>query len=739
MDGDKKIAEREVNFEAGKSRHTFPIKVDQPGYYEYSARIEVNPADDRRVENNVVRNYLYLEGPGRILIVKDPESRDLETQFLQIALQQGERQVEVLDAGEFPFDPMNLMPYDAIIFADVAEDMLLQTQIQALHDAIKNLGVGFMMVGGPISFGPGGWQGSIIEDALPISMEITNKKILPKGALAIILHTCEFPSGNTWAKRITKRAIQVLNSEDLVGVMAQTMNGDEWIFELTQASKYSELATKINSAQIGDMGTFGTTMQMGYDALIKSDASTRHMIIISDGDAQAPVPELIQKFQEAQISVSTVAVFPHNGDATTLQQIASLTKGRFHFPSDPNQLPSIFVKEAKTLRRSQLQNRKFVPDLMAPDPMLREISSTPNLHGYVLTSPKEDPRATIVLAAPPTESEVAAGEGERDPILAVWRYGLGVTAAYTADFTNRWGKDWVHWEQFQQFVNQVVTRISRTRREQFLRVYTYVNGNEGVVVVEDFHPEETLLDINVSVTGPNEFEQTQPVRQIAPRRYQTSMPLKGEGRYQVMIGATDGKRTETAYAGFIVSYSPEYLRFRSDPIVLKGIAEATGGIEIDLNQEPEEIADQLYGNRKPRRSSRAIFEWFLMLFALLLPLDVAVRRVQMDLGGFLRLFRREKKESTATIGALLQRAEAVRSNMNSQREVTEERQKPLSEGRPMPIRTPIRPTVPPATSAQSTQSQPTSSGPPAAAPGDPDATTSRLLALKKKREEGKSP
>lgn len=60
---------------------------------------------------------------------------------------------------------------------------------------------------------------------------------------------------------------------------------------------------------------------------------------------------------------------------------------------------------------------------------------------------------------------------------------------------------------------------------------------KGVVVVEDFHPSETLLDITVSVTGPNSFEQSQPVRQIVLRRYQTSMPLKGEGRYQVMIGA----------------------------------------------------------------------------------------------------------------------------------------------------------------------------------------------------------
>ena len=346
-----------------------------------------------------------------------------------------------------------------------------------------------------------------------------------------------------------------------------------------------------------------------------------------------------------------------------MEEIAGVTGGRFYYPSDPNELPSIFIKEAKTLRRSQLQVRDFVPSRVNTDPMLKDITESPQLHGYVLTSPKEDPRATILLAAPPSAAEIAAGDTEADPILAIWRYGLGMTAAFTSDLTERWGKDWVSWNQYQQFVNQLVTRISRTRREQYLRVYTYVNGNEGVVVVEDFHPSETLLDISVSVTGPNSFEQSQQVRQIAPRRYQTSMPLKGEGRYQVMIGATDGTRRETAYAGFIVSYSPEYLRFSANPIVLRDIAQKTGGVELDANQNPVEMASTIFGDRQPKRSSRPIFDWFLMCIACLLPLDVAIRRVQMDFGWVKRLFRSHKRESTATMGALLQRAGEVRASM----------------------------------------------------------------------------
>ncbi len=132
----------------------------------------------------------------------------------------------------------------------------------------------------------------------------------------------------------------------------------------------------------------------------------------------------------------------------------------------------------------------------------------------------------------------------------------------------------------------------------------------------------------------------------------------------MMIGATDGTRRETAYAGFIVSYSPEYLRFRANPIVLREIAQKTGGIELDADQNPAEMANTIFGDRKPKRSSRPIFDWFLMCIACLLPLDVAIRRVQLDFGWVKRLFRSNKRESTATMGALLERAGAVRASMN---------------------------------------------------------------------------
>ncbi len=85
-----------------------------------------------------------------------------------------------MSAFAMPDDPLSLMPYDVIIFADVAADSLTARQMEAVHDGVRDLGIGFLMVGGPNSFGPGGYQGSVIEDALPISMEISNKKCCPR-------------------------------------------------------------------------------------------------------------------------------------------------------------------------------------------------------------------------------------------------------------------------------------------------------------------------------------------------------------------------------------------------------------------------------------------------------------------------------------------------------------------------------------------------------------------------------
>jgi uncharacterized membrane protein len=713
------ISEQPVDFRAGKNRYVVPIKLREPGYYEYSATIDTPTGADQLKQNNTVLNYLYVKGEGRVMVVRDSAGKPQDWQSLVAALKAEQRLVDVFTAEQFPRDALSLMPYDAVIFVNVAADAFDPVQFKAVHDAIRDLGVGFLMVGGRNSFGPGGYNKTPIEDVLPVTMDITKKKILPKGALVIVLHTCEFPEGNTYAKRVTKEAIRVLGSQDEAGVLAFTGGDSSWVFELTPVSQYDAMVRKINAAMPGDMPSFQPIMEAGYTALAKSDAAAKHMIVISDGDPQPPTPKLLQDCKAKEITISTVSIYPHGGiEVGTLQGMANLTGGRYYATNDPDQLPSIFIKEAKSLKRAMVQNKTFTPEIGFPSAVLKGLGNLPPLHGYVLTTPKERLTEEILQAHLPEEESA-------DPVLARWKFGLGTTAAFTSDLSTNWGADWVGWEGYRAFVKQLMIDIARVQEEEHLRMWAYSSGTQGVVVAEDFHPQNMFLEMQAQVSGPQDKSESVTLRQIAPRRYQATFPLWGPGRYQVMAIGKSGDRTARTQGGFIVSYSPEYLRFRSNPMVLDEIAEKTGGKVL----KKDAAADEIYrARRHPKRSSRPIFDWFLTALACLLPLDVAFRRIQIDRHSFATLFGlgSRKGESTATMGTLLSRKQTLKKAFEAQR-------------------------LPTATSLRTERSAGSAAPLATAPPGRPEAksqaskkpadesTTGRLLELKRKRQqEGKS-
>jgi Ca-activated chloride channel homolog len=717
---DRVIAEQPVEFQAGKNRYVVPIKLREPGFYEYSATIETAADADHLKQNNTVLNYLYVKGEGRVLVVNDPKGDKRDWQSLVGALKAEQRLVDVRGAYDFPRDALSLMPYDAILFVNVAADLFDPVQFKAAHDAVRDLGVGFMMVGGRNSFGPGGYRKTAIEDLLPVSMDVTKKKVLPKGGLVIVLHTCEFGQGNYWAKVVTKEAIRVLGSQDEAGAIYS----QGWIFEMTPVSEYENMVRKINAANPGDMGAFQPPMLAGLNALKKSDAAAKHMIIISDGDPAPPTPQLLKDFHDAEVSVSTVSIYPHGGmEIDALRAIANVTGGRYYNTDDPEQLPAIFIKEAKSLKRAMVQTKTFTPEIGFPSPILKGLGGLPPLHGYVLTSPKERLNE-LILQAHTTEDD------QLDPVLARWKFGLGTTAAFTSDLSANWGADWVGWENYRAFVKQLMIDIARVQEEEHLRMWCYTSGTQGVIVAEDFHPQNMFLELQARVSGPQDRAETIQLRQIAPRRYQATVPIWGKGRYQVMAMGKSGDRTARAQGGFIVPYSPEYLRFRSNPIVLKEIADKTGGAMLNKDTAVDEI---YRAHRKPKKSSRPIFDWFLIALACLLPADVAFRRIQIDRHSLAALFGlgRKKGESTATMGTLLARKKTVEKALDSQR-----------FGVPQPMRTlEDRFAVHGSATTAAHQGPPKKTAPAAekAPPPREATTTSRLLDMKRKRQQEDKP
>jgi len=124
--------------------------------------------------------------------------------------------------------------------------------------------------------------------------------------------------------------------------------------------------------------------------------------------------------------------------------------------------------------------------------------------------------------------------------------------------------------------------------------------------------------------------------------------------------------------------------------------------------------------REPKETSKSIVDLLLILLACLIPLDVGIRRVQLDWSVIRGWFGRDKKtESTETLGALLKLKEKVRQTTDGDRQ----------RG---PVSFP---------SASSRPGQPSAAKPKPAAteaapePEEPTTTTERLLAMKRKRQQ----
>jgi len=107
-----------------------------------------------------------------------------------------------------------------------------------------------------------------------------------------------------------------------------------------------------------------------------------------------------------------------------------------------------------------------------------------------------------------------------------------------------------------------------------------------------------------------------------------------------------------------VPYSVETMRFRADPILLRKVASGTGGRVLEGTESGEHIFTR---ERESRFLTRPVFDWFLICLVFLIPLDVAVRRIQIDLAAVMNAlgFNRDRGTSGKTLGGLLQRKSSL--------------------------------------------------------------------------------
>lgn len=725
---DQFLGEQKVNLAQGKNLYTFPQTLTEPGFYSYDVRIDA--PGDPLPQNNRATAFSTVRGEPRVLIVSvDPE----EDRTLLAALQTSRLEARLTGLGGFPASLPEMQSYDAIFISNLAAGDLGTDRQKLLESAVRDFGVGLVCVGGDQAYAAGGYRGTPLETTLPVNMELDSKKVLPSGAVVLVMHGMEFANGNEVARQCAIGVLEALGPQDEMGVLLWD-GSERWLFELQKVGKKAALRQQIAGMNQGDLGSFQNILGMAHGALKKSSSHLKHIIVFSDGDPGAPSADLMQAIVGDRITVSTVLISGHAGPETMIT-MADRGRGRFYNVTSPYDLPQIFVKETAVILKSAIYEEPFRPQLRAPSEVVRGIGAAqyPQLLGYVATTPK-------------ARAETPLWTDKGDPLLAHWQYGLGRAVAFTSDAKARWARNWLAWGQYRQFWSQVGQWSLRRLDNSDFNAEVTVDKGEALITVEALDAEgnyRNFLNLQAAVVSPTGERQTVRVDQTGPGHYEARFATREVGAYLLnLMDMKDGVIRGSQVIGASVNYSPEFNTPEPNHNLLRRLAESGGGKV--LNPQVPGLSPFAH-DRVKTHQPRQLWEWLLKIAIVLFVLDVGVRRVQLDREEWtkaLQVLRRKilfwesaplAPESGENLAALLTRREEVRAKRE------------INEPRPELFQPDQAPTLPlPAENGPEPElaSQP---GPvveppiPTAKPEPPapGSTTSRLLEAKRRAQRRK--
>lgn len=612
--GAHRVVSEQRPIKKGENRFRFQQTVTNERLANYTARVQ-GLKSDTLLDNNADSGLVFTAGKPRVLIV---ESDPRLIRELTFALEREDIQVDVRPPTGMPDSLSDLQNYELLILSNVPATALSQRQMEVARSYVQDLGGGFMMLGGEQSFGLGGYYKSVLEEILPVRSDFEKEKEKPSLAMVLVIDKSGSMGGDKieMAKSAARSAVELLGPSDQIAVIA--FDGATYtISEMQSASNKGRISDEISRIEAGGGTTMYPALEQAHEVLLATPAKLKHVIALTDGISEAAdFAGLAATMNSARITVSTVAV-GSDSDTGLLEEIAKTGNGRYYFTDDPAAVPQIFAKETVTASKSAIDEQPFVPQIIRKTQAFSgiDLEAAPFLLGYVMTRAK--PTSEVILA---TE--------KGDPLLVWWRYGLGMTVAFTSDAKSRWAAEWLPWPGYPKFWAQVVRHTMRKSDAKGMAVDVAQRGGRATLVldavdatgrfVNDAETEVTLID-------PQLGTRKLPLAQTAPGRYTGEFETPRAGAYHVEL--TQKKNGQELYRqsrGLSVGYSDE-LRLRpTNENLLKRVAEVSGG-------KANITADQVFApEARIAMRPTPLWPWLVTAAVLLLVLDVALRRIDLS-------------------------------------------------------------------------------------------------------------
>lgn len=466
------VESRQIELKSGQVREeSFTRSPSIRNIYKYRAVVEGFP-NDSLTANNDALTIVDVRGRLRLLYL---EGDPAEGRYLIQAMEKEGVQLDLRQPGSVPSTLDEFAGYDGIILSDIPAHQIGDKAMTAMREYVDKLGGGLVMLGGPNSFGVGGYFHTPIEEALPVRLKSPDEEEKQSAAVALVIDRSGSMAGEKleMAKSASIATAEVLTRNDFIGVYAFD---SEAHVAAPMARITSVAAVTAQIAAIAPGG--GTNLQPAFvqarEALQRVKARIKHIIILTDGQtAGSGYEALASQCRTDGMTVSTVAI-GEGSHVALLQAIAASGGGRAYTTTDASNITRIFTQDTLMHTGRMIREEPFEPKMIEKHPILSgwEEWKTPDLLGYVKTLRKATAQVPLVTDL-------------GDPLLAHWRFGLGKVTAFTSDAKSRWASLWIsRWDGFGRFWSQILRETARPPQGQNMDLSCEFEGEDARISVD---------------------------------------------------------------------------------------------------------------------------------------------------------------------------------------------------------------------------------------------------------------
>lgn len=599
----------EVHLHSGTNQFRFRQQV--MGENIESFQVRVAAPGDSCLENDSYHAYSVVDSAPRILLVS---GMGQDSGQFQEVLRSANCSYSAVSALNAPSTLDQMLEFRSIILDNVYLSDLPSGFLENIETYVKDYGCGLVCCGGEDSFALGGYRESVLETILPVDMELRGVDEIPVTAMIMVIDHSGSMSMNSGsgatnldlAITAAKTAVDQLRSTDYVGVVSFD-DTFSWVVEPVPASDKEAIKDKIETIAEGG----GTTIQPALNAALEGvkncDASIRHVILLTDGQGESrSYGNITDSYQNASVTLSTVAV-GSGSDVKLLEQLAKDCNGRYYYSDTASDIPKIFAQEVFLSGDTYLQNGVFALAVNGSSEITRGLfeGGWPVIYGYVSATPKNI-------------SQVLIASEKDDPVLTVMQYGLGHTAAWNTDVTNRWTAEYAGQEDYVQLWKRIIDYSAGhgSIGEDSVDITTAGGYTDILYHALDYEQDTRVEAVYTDPEG-NTYTETLPA--VAPGRFEAQLNTDITGLYNLSIRRIEGEEISNAVTTAVaVQYSDEY-KFDVSTAPFLSFVERFGRI-----LEPGE---SFWKQRKTEARQRLeLTKWLILMTIVWFVLDIALRR-----------------------------------------------------------------------------------------------------------------